>query len=582
MNIVNIIEKNPLTKLNQDYQNKFIQKIQCKFSTDHQQLFIGSFYGYLNYNSKTDFIIDLNDIWKWLGFSRKSDAKKVLTKHFIENVDFKIVLRPTPQNSTGRPNETVLMNLVTFKKLCLKSNTSKADSIHNYFIELEEVLQEIVSEESDELKQQLSIKEREIEKKDLKVTSLIEGNKYEKQNLLLTQYSTNESIVYIIKVKSYENGEYIIKIGESRRGIINRFNEHKKKYQQVHLLDCFKVEKSKDFETFLHQKLRDYKCKTLEHHENENELFLIGKNICYNDILDIIKHNIHNYQNHNITSQELDIQKLQLLDKLSDKEILTDLKISNDRLYLILNDMAIQLQNLTEKNALTNNTITTNFSNEILPTIGDRLQKINPETLNIVQVFETVSECIKQNPIIKRSSLNKAINDNTIYHGFRWLLIDRSLDPNIIHQIQETKTTKIQNLGYIAKLNNDKTEILNVYLNRKSASLENNYPSSSSLDIIVKKSTLSNGNYYMLYDDCSDNLKQNFIIKNKNKPILYLNGIGQFNESNLLIQEFVSKHNCCQTLGISEKSLSKAITKNIMYNKFYYRFLESKIKCFDD
>jgi hypothetical protein len=170
MNIVSIIETNPLTKLNHDYQNKFIQKIQRKFSTDHQQLFIGSFYGYLNYDSKTDFIIKLNDIWKWLGFSRIDNAKKVLTKHFIENDDYKVTTdAPAIAGASlhgGQNKENILMNLVTFKKLCLKSNTKKADSIHNYFIELEEVLQEIVNEESNELKNQLSIKEHEIQEKD--------------------------------------------------------------------------------------------------------------------------------------------------------------------------------------------------------------------------------------------------------------------------------------------------------------------------------------------------------------------------------------------------------------------------------
>jgi hypothetical protein len=60
--------------------------------------------------------------------------------------------------------------------------------------------------------------------------------------------------------------------------------------------------------------------------------------------------------------------------------------------------------------------------------------------------------------------INKAIEENTIYCGFRWLLVERNLDPQIIHHIKPTKPTKAQNLGYIAKLNVSKTEILNVYL----------------------------------------------------------------------------------------------------------------------
>jgi hypothetical protein len=67
----------------------------------------------------------------------------------------------------------------------------------------------------------------------------------------LREYASIGSIFYIIKVKSYENGSYVIKIGESRRGIAGRYQEHKKNFEECLLLDCFSVNKSKDFETFI-------------------------------------------------------------------------------------------------------------------------------------------------------------------------------------------------------------------------------------------------------------------------------------------------------------------------------------------
>ena len=81
LDIVNLIEQNPITRFNHNYQNKFINKIREKFTDHEQQLFIGSFYCYLNY-SKTEFIIDMENIWKWLGFSRKDPCKVVLIKNF--------------------------------------------------------------------------------------------------------------------------------------------------------------------------------------------------------------------------------------------------------------------------------------------------------------------------------------------------------------------------------------------------------------------------------------------------------------------------------------------------------------------
>ena len=37
-----------------------------------------------------------------------------------------------------------MLNIETFKKYCLKAGTKKADEIHDYYIKLENVLQEII------------------------------------------------------------------------------------------------------------------------------------------------------------------------------------------------------------------------------------------------------------------------------------------------------------------------------------------------------------------------------------------------------------------------------------------------------
>jgi hypothetical protein len=90
LNIVTLIEQTPLVKLTEHSQHKFIEKFQEQFTDDQQKLFASSFYCYLNYD-KSDFVINLNDIWKWLGFSRKSDCKKILVKHFKDEIDYSVL-----------------------------------------------------------------------------------------------------------------------------------------------------------------------------------------------------------------------------------------------------------------------------------------------------------------------------------------------------------------------------------------------------------------------------------------------------------------------------------------------------------
>ena len=67
-----------------------ITKIEKTFTESQQQLFLASFFCYLNYDNKKDFIIDFDNVWKWCGYTRKNDAKKVLEKNFKIDIDYQV------------------------------------------------------------------------------------------------------------------------------------------------------------------------------------------------------------------------------------------------------------------------------------------------------------------------------------------------------------------------------------------------------------------------------------------------------------------------------------------------------------
>ncbi len=588
IDIVNLIENNPITKLNGNYQSKLIEKVKNTFNNYEQQMFLSSFYCYLKYDSKNDFVIDLDNVWKWLEFNQKYNAKFCLEKNFIVETDYKIFAPEASgakkNNRGGHNREIIMLNIETFKKFCLKAGTKKADEIHDYFVKLENIMFEITKEETDELKQQLvqleNNKNKETEEKLIKQKSL------EKEKILLNQYARSGSIVYLIKVKSLLNGEYIVKIGESRIGIESRYNEHKSKYDECLLLDCFSVDKSKEFESFLHnhENIRLNKYSNLEGHEKENELFLIGKELTYQIIINIVNKYISNFT---YSVREL-LQENELL-----KSRLNQNNIYNSNQNDINNEMVFELiktiNNLsnkvdclekTNKEILdklnTQQTKTANGFNEQLSNLGPRVQKINPENLELIKVYESVSEIMNENKNIKRPSINKAVIENTIYCGFRWLLVQRDLDPKIIHHIEPTKETRIQNIGYIAKLNKEKTEILNVYLDRKTAAKLNGFESCSAIDTPVKKESICKGFYYILYEKCGDSLKNDFI-KKHGEPILYKFGVGQFDTNNNLVKEFVCKYDCIKELKICNRTLTKALDKNIAYNNFFYKNIGEKL-----
>lgn len=494
-------------------------------------------------------------------------------------------------------------------KILFKSRKPIAENLQNWLCD---IIKEIRLNGSYNLQKQLESQKCEIETaKNIEMEEKINEHKeLENEKVLLNKFANIGSIIYIIKVKTFEDGTYVIKIGESRQGIRRRYSDHRSSYEECLLLNCFQVEKSKQLEHFLHHHtiIRPNKVKNLENHERENELFLIGQNLTYQMILKIIDDNIDNY---NYTVRELllenEVLRLkrdnplanidgELLEELiqTNKELIESNKMLNERVISLENTMKMLIENKVVENytylqeTSSSNTLkvvsesakketklVTGFG-EQMPHLGPRLQKINPETLQLVKVYECVTEAMNEDKTIKRPSITKAINENTIYRGFRWLLVERNLDPNIIYSIEPTKQIQQQNLGYIAKLNSDKTEILNVYLDRKTAAILNNYQSSSALDNPVKNETISKGNYYILYEKCNEELISNFEQK-YGEPILYKNGIGQYDENNILIKEFKCKYDCQKEMIMSDKTLRKALTTNILYNDYYYKELGEKL-----
>ena len=49
LNIVELIENNPITRLSGTYQNKLLTKIKNNFTDTEQKLFVTSFYCFLNW-----------------------------------------------------------------------------------------------------------------------------------------------------------------------------------------------------------------------------------------------------------------------------------------------------------------------------------------------------------------------------------------------------------------------------------------------------------------------------------------------------------------------------------------------------
>ena len=396
LNIVELIETNPITRLSNTYQNKLLNKIKERFTNDEQQIFIASFYCYLNYQN--EFIIDLDDIWKWLGFQSKFNSKRLLESCFIIDKDY-ISLSQSAKQSThikgGHNKETFMLNIKTFKKFCLKAGTKKADEIHEYYIKLEETLQEVIQEESNELKLQLEQKDKQLE-------NIIQDKEKIREKTILEQFPNNNQCVYYGTIDNLsDKNERLIKFGNSNN-LKNRVIKHRETYSNFILINAFKVDNKLQIENAL----KENKIFT----ERQRNITLGNKK--YIELLNI----------ESITFTELD--------KII-KDIITSIEYSPENYIKILEENKSLKKLLEQKNEINNTT---------------ELILLTSENKNLK--VENIKLMKKYNALKKRTKpYNEIIDDEIIDDE---IIDDEIIDNKIIdNNKQEVTQNEIDNYGTV-------------------------------------------------------------------------------------------------------------------------------------
>ncbi len=395
INIVELIENNPITKLSKDYNMKLLTKIKENFTDFEQQLFLSSFYCYLNYDAKKDFLIDLDEVWKWLGFSQKVNAKRVLEKNFILNKDYILSLcqpaKQTNQSKGGQNKEIFMLNVETFKKFCLKAGTKKADEIHDYFMKLEELIQFVIQDECNELKLQLEDKSKQLNN--------IEKEKEElKENTLLEQFPINTQCIYIGLIDNKTLGkpnskmyqETVIKFGQSNN-LNERVKTHKKTYENFRLYNAFKVKNKIEIENCikkhatLKNRLRIVTIDDIAHRELialDDDEFTLDK--VEQLIKDIIKENEYNIENYNLLlkkNDELQNEIYKLKDEIKEQNKL--LEISNLSLEKFEQNKKISIERANK-----------------------RLKEISEKTPEKIKEYRRKAYEKRKNKILEKNNLN--------------------------------------------------------------------------------------------------------------------------------------------------------------------------------
>jgi hypothetical protein len=514
-----------------------------------------------------------------------------------------------------------------FKELCMHVGTSKSKEIKKYYIELEKVFKFYLEYQNEYRKLELENKNQELESKESIINeqkeildSTIKNTKLDKHKMLIEKFK-NKQCIYIIEV-NLENELNLIKIG-STKNIYDRISAMNSSYScECILLDIYECETNyREIEQYIltNKDIKKNLYKEKINNVMPKEIVKLSEYFNYEQLINIIQDSIKT--NIYLTPvQLLEKQKMDLVNRLLDNgynpnlfenftiNIITkhevELKNNNNcynqnkiNIDEIINNFyknttapenelinepetknANELINESAAESVTEPEIefNNNFSFKIKNTRGRKIQKINPNNLNVVvQVYDSMIHVLRSNDGVKYSKgcIQHAIKYNTLYKGFRWCFVEKNEDPNISKAKPTTnKTNRITEP--IVKMNESKTEIIDIYNNQEECFL-NNGLTKAKLKELILNNTLFHNIYFCKISDCDPEILHKYNISNtlfkkqtKSKSIIAINPLTKEEIIFKTISEIPIK------LGGTSCSINSAIKNKTIYNGYYWKLKE--------
>jgi hypothetical protein len=107
----NELVKNSNTTLSLNIEAKMINILNTEFTEEEQQWYIANLYIYMNYHPTTDYPINLENVFKMIGFANKGNAMKTIKSNFTKDEDYKLLIIPRgKKQNVGRSEHMKLFN----------------------------------------------------------------------------------------------------------------------------------------------------------------------------------------------------------------------------------------------------------------------------------------------------------------------------------------------------------------------------------------------------------------------------------------------------------------------------------------
>ena len=454
----------------------------------------------------------------------------------------------------------------------------------------------------------------------------------------LIEASKKSHVIYICELSEKYENQTLIKIGKTddvKTRIIGLKFKYQKPVFLQHVFHC---ENNSEFEKYIHNlkefKENRFNDK-LENGETSREIYILNENLTMDYIIEVINKNIKTYEKLNQTEyieyQKNEIEKLKisleiekqknmnvfvnsfgtLLNDSNKKQIFKELmndscpvvdadseaqedsiRIEKEELQISTTESEPEEQEETikiEKEELQTSTIeledqeiTQTDSSEISDTDGMKKRKkkivsyIQQYDLdgNLIKYYESFIDLIRDVKGTSVSGLKHSISNSSVYHGFRWKIIEKTEDPSIKYEIGETTEIIVSRREFIAHINIDKTQIMNVYSEQKEFA-EKYKLSNSAVCCAIKRGSRTQGGHIMFYDDCPIEMREEYEKTNKlpEKPVISGGMTVSKIDKNtkVVLKNYNSISDVIKENPMSRLSLQNASNNNTIHNGFYWK-----------
>jgi prophage antirepressor-like protein len=193
---------------------------------------------------------------------------------------------------------------------------------------------------------------------------------------------------------------------------------------------------------------------------------------------------------------------------------------------------------------------------------------------NLIKYYESFIDLIRDIPGTSVSGLKHAIGNSSVYHGFRWKIIEKTEDPSVKYDIGETTEIIVSRREFIAHINIDKTQIMNVYSEQKEFA-EKYKLSNSAVCCAIKRGSRTQGGHLMFYDDCPIEMREEYEKNHKlpEKPVISggmtVSKIDK--NTNVVLKIYCSISDAIKENPMSRLSLQTASNNNTVHNGFLWK-----------